>query len=300
MNSKNARMPLKTALGWIFFSTLLISGMSFLSFLYYLYLKEQRSKDDRYRIIALVQTCPKKECLKTEYLAELLNLSTDHPMNLYQFNSQEAREKLLKSPLIKEATVKKISPGTIYVDYDLRIPIAFWGNYANTAIDAEGYAFPFKPFFTPKKLPEVFVGETEEDDLSPWGKKIAGKNSRLMVSLLDLINKMCVNNGTQLLRLDVSNAYSPSHGQRQVVVMFEDQAERIGNGKSQLLIQPRILRLSSENISQQLANYFILRSHLMEKEKQESIESNEDIVTRQSLIIDLRIPELAFIAKDAL
>lgn len=291
------RISLKKALLWIFFSTLLISGSSFLAFFYYLHVKESRSSDDKYRIIAIVQTCPEKECLKTIYLAELLDLSADRPTNLYQFKTKESEEKLLACPLIKQATINKISPGTIHVDYSLRIPLAFLGDYTNTAIDKEGYAFPFKPFFTPKKLPKIVIGEFESEGEALWGKQIKGKHAELAFTLFNEINKRCCNQHCSLVFLDVSKAYLPSYGQRQIVVMLEDREERIANQRSQLYIRPRILRLSTENIPEQIANYLVLRSYLRQQERGDILDDSREVVTAKEVVVDLRIPELAFIAK---
>ncbi len=40
----------------------------------------------------------------------------------------------------------------------MRTPYAYIGEFANTAIDKEGYLFPFRPFFTPKNLPILYIG----------------------------------------------------------------------------------------------------------------------------------------------
>ncbi len=66
--------------------------------------------DDQYHIVSLIQNNPQSDALKTVYLAELLELSLDRPVNLYQLNIQEATQKLLNHPLIKKATIKKFYP----------------------------------------------------------------------------------------------------------------------------------------------------------------------------------------------
>ena len=95
------KMPFSRSLIWILVSTLLISGSAFMGWLYFLHVKERRLHDDQYRIVAIIQSTPQADALKTLYLAELLGLSLDRPINLYQFNAKEAAQTLLSHPLIK-------------------------------------------------------------------------------------------------------------------------------------------------------------------------------------------------------
>ncbi len=277
-------MPLKKALQWIIFSTVLISGTPALGLLYYKYHKSRRSSDDKYRIVAIAQTSSQKEALKTVYLAELLDLSIDKPRNLYQFDSSEAQKMLQSSPLIKRALIRKITPGTLYIDYDLRLPIAYFGDLTNTAIDEEGVIFPFKPFFTPKRLPELIIGL--EDAPTPlWGTKLQGQKVELGLQLLDLLQRHCCLENTFVKKVDVSNAFALSNGQREIVIIFERNAE----GKGALLQFQRILRLSPEHFPQELANYLALSEHLVKQEA--------DPGEHKPLIVDLRIPHLAYIKR---
>jgi POTRA domain, FtsQ-type len=300
-------IPLHTALTWIFLSVLAISGSSYLALLYYKHLRELCTRDDKYRIVAIVQTTPNKESLKTTYLAELLDLSIDHPTNLYRFHSKEAKAKLLSSPIIKEATVKKILPGTVYVDYTLREPIAFLGDYTNVVVDAEGYVFPFKPFFTPKKLPEIYLGETlaeqvegdsSEEKKWHWEIPLKGKKIELALSLLDFITTTCCDDVSYLCRIDVSHAYALSYGQRQIVVIMEDRMARDEGDRSVFYSYPRILRLNTENYVQQLANYLVLREYLREQEAKKPMDTTSSNIKVNAMIIDLRVPQLAFIANE--
>src|ERR1700689_1658596 len=91
---------------------------------YSLWSKYHQNKilNEKYRVVSIVQTGPEKEALKTPYLAELLGTSADQAVSLYSIDCREAAKKLLSSPLTKSASVKRIPPGTIYIDYELRKP----------------------------------------------------------------------------------------------------------------------------------------------------------------------------------
>ncbi len=278
------KIPFSRALLWILLSTLLVSGSVFMGWLYYLQVREHRLHDDQYRIVAIVQSTPQIEALKTVYLAELLDLSLDRPVNLYQFNAKEAERQLLVSPLIKEATVKKILPGTLYIYYETRTPIAYLGDFTNTAIDEEGYLFPFHPFFTPKRLPILYFGLDREE--CEWGGCLKSHPYfPLIFNILQQLNPL----GQEkflVKQLDLSHARADSYGQRQMIVMIEEIGQEGEKASSPYPIL--YLRLSSDHYSQDLANFRTLYAAAQEKRELPLVDQT---------IIDLRIPHLAFIKK---
>lgn len=293
------KVPFNEALFWILLSTLLVSGTAAIGLLYYQYIKEKQAIDDSYRIVAIMQTVPENEGLKTVYLAELMDLSVDKPINLYRFNTKEACRKLLSSPLIKQARVKKIRPGTIYVDYALRNPIAFLIDYSNTVMDGERYLFPYKPFFTPKRLPEIYLGLPLPIDRSnggPWDVPLEGQQVELALSLLNYLQGKFCSDTCQVKRIDVSKAYAPSCGQRQIILTLEDQVERSINGKTTRYLFHRIVRLNTENYLQGLANYAVLQKYLLQQEISKLQPSDKAVVKQPLKILDFRLSQLAFIS----
>lgn len=277
-------MPVNRAILWILVSTLLISGSAFMSWLYYLHVRERRLHDDQYRIVALIQSTPQADSLKSVYLAELLDLSLDRPINLYQFNAQEAAQSLLNHPLIKAVTIKKILPGSLYIYYEMRTPFAYVGDLANTAIDEEGYLFPFRPFFTPKHLPKLYLGLEREE--CKWGSYVKDLASvQLAFDLLYQFRRQLHEDQFYLKQLDVAQSQADSYGQRQIVMVLEKARQN----QVQLSHHPLIfLRLNCDQTEQGLANFQTLQRAL--SEQKEDCETNEE-----NTIVDLRIPHLAFI-----
>lgn len=254
---------------WIALSTLLISGPATIGCWYYLNRASQLD-DDQYRIIAIVQTTADKEVLKTVYLAELLYLSVDCPTNLHRFNAEEARQRLLNSVVIKEASIKKVLPGTIYVDYTMRKPIAYLEDYTNTAIDEEGVLFPVSPFFTPKNLPKIRLGINEVNH-NVWGT--CYRNHRAFQCVLELLKKNWQDEGLSIKFIDVSRTTLPSYGKREMILAFE-------KGGGNPLEPVCFLRLNANDYTKGLVSYRNLIEHLKE---------------RKAAIIDLRIPNLALV-----
>lgn len=272
-------IPLRKAIFYIFGSLIFLSGPIGAGLLYMHHIRMEKMRDAKFKIVAISQACSTREALKTVYLAELLDLSYDKPVSLYGFSTREARKKLLANPIIKTAEVEKIKPGTVLINYALRIPIAFLGDFTNTGVDADGYLFPVKPFLSPKKLPILYLGM--EQNTLHWGEALQGKKAELALELYELIDQNICTDQHHLLHIDVSNAFALSYGQRQVVVMMEAHPDSRNFSHA----QQRFLRLSAENYRQELANYLALDEYLA---KQSGVLKPQ--------IIDLRIPHLAYIS----
>ncbi len=265
----------------------------------------RRLSDERYKIAAIVQTGPEKEALKTSYLAELLGLSSDKPAMLYAFDLKEARRKLLACPLISEAKVARVPPATIYVDYTVRKPIAWLVDYENIGLDRDGYLFPIAPFFTPKHLPEIYLGlppfGAEADGLGrkggSWQTPVQNKHLRLAFEILQVLKDAPWREGLRIKRIDVSNAFSSSYGQREIVLFTEEEAVFRDQDKETVCLFPKILRLPQKDYARQLGNFLSLRKAMLEDYQKQihRLSCETSPVRFAPRIIDLRIPQLAFV-----
>jgi len=287
-------IPKRKAWLIILLSIFLVSGLASTSMAYYHYIQNKRLSDPKFRIVAIAQMSGDGEVLKTGYLAELLGLSVDRPVSLLSFPAKKAETLLRQNPLMTNVHISKIKPGTLLVEYQLRKPIAFLGDYANTAIDGEGYLFPFHPFYTPKKLPEIVLGAMVGEEIGeldpPWGYQVKGHRARLALEIYRTMGSQFAD--VSIRRIDVSKAHALSYGQRQLVVMLEERLTREENGRRILVTQPQILQLSFSGWRHELERYKVLRLHLATKEKKQPL-PELDLQERKPLSIDLRVPYLA-------
>lgn len=278
----------------VFFSLIFIITFIFLPF-YLKAWKEKRKSDKKFNITLLIQTGPEKEALKSLYLEELMGLSIDKPINIYAFDEKEAKKRLLLSPVIEKAVVKKIKPSAVYVDYKVKDPVALLYDLKNVAIDKKGYIFPTN-FFAPKNLPEIYLGNTsflEEKDF--WQKPLISENVQLALKILKILD--AIQDGSFLIkRIDVSNMFA-SYGKREIVLILEHFLNVSENGKEITLIFPRILRLPFGDFEKQLGNYFILQEK-MARDYKKQIDIKKDLpptLRFASKTVDLRISKLAFV-----
>ncbi|PIS03368.1 MAG: hypothetical protein COT85_00795 [Chlamydiae bacterium CG10_big_fil_rev_8_21_14_0_10_42_34] len=260
---------------------------------YWLWSKHQdkRLNSDEYKILSIVQTGPEKEALKSVYLAEILGLSADNPTPLYAFDMKKALAKLQASPLIANAKIKRVAPSTLYIDYEVRKPVAWAADFQNMAIDREGFLFPVTPFFSPKHLPEVYLGLP---DFSGW--QVKGAKFDLALEILQFLEAAPWKEGLRIKRIDVSNAFAGSLGQREVVLFTEEEMCFRKSEREIICTFPKILRIAPKDYPQQLGNFFALRRTMMEDYRKQLSAINEGgrFAPR---IIDLRLPQLAFVEK---
>lgn len=290
--SSSRHLPLSQALCWILVSTFVVSGASLFFYFFYFKTLNERLHDPAYHLLAIIQTCPEKEALKTDYLAEILDLSVDKPVNLFGLELNSINKKLLSCPQIKRVNVKKLFPNTLFIDYSLREPVAFLGECTNTVIDKEGISFPFHPFYTPKNKPNFLLGIQSIQECT-WGSKIKGIYIELAFQVLESIQHSLDIDISSIKTIDVSRAFSPSEGKREIILVIEDTLGSSFQGNSILFQYHHFLRLSSENYLEGLQKYKKLREYLLHNEMQKN--SEHAIVRLPVLMIDLRIPQLAYL-----
>lgn len=242
------------------------SAIGFTAFRAYRYMGLQKLTSQEYFIDTIVQTGPEKGALLSVFLSQILGLSIDKPQNFFLFDEKEAEKKLLSIGVIQEAIVKKERPNRVYIDYSLRQPVARIGDFTNTAIDLDKKLFPLAPFYSPKRLPEFYLGIKEfQHDLS-------GREIDLAFSIFGMLIKSDLHRDVFVERIDVSSAFSDSYGKREVVVTLEDRGKKI------------YLRLTPRGYMKEIG-YFLS----MDKELQ--VSSNQTI----DRVIDLRIAKLAYV-----
>lgn len=295
------RLPLSYAISWIIVSTLLCIGGSFAYLKQYVKKKHQKAFSYDHQIRSIIQTGPQKEALKTEYLAEILQISRDIPTSMVFFNEEVAKQRLFSSPLIAQADVKVLKPDALYIDYTIRQPIAWVEDYENVVIDKAGYPFPFYPFLSPKNLPYIYFGlssfgKKSNDPDKPvvqWKEAMTGIYVNLAFSLLQLIHELGL---SHVVRIDLSHAFASSYGKREIVLTVEHVIVQWRNGLEQQIVFPHLLRLGTKNYREQLMNYLNLKEELIEQEKKSTLlQMDQPFLRLREKVIDLRLSKLAFV-----
>lgn len=226
-------------------SALLVSGSAAAFVLFFHFQRALNRNPENHHIKSVVQTAERFEALPTLALEEMLNLSIDKPVNIEDFDIEDAKKQLLASHIFKHVEIKKIVPSTLYIDYSLKEPIGYLGEISNTFIDREGSVFPAFPYFTPKKLPEIFLGKTQPD------KKQIDVIATLFAEL----------KGVSLLSLDLRFMEENSLGRREIIVTLKVHKAL------------RTLRLNPDHFAEQIRHYVALeRAYLAKKQESHIID----------------------------
>ena len=291
---KTGKLPLIEALSWIIGVTLVFSVVMH-KVIQVTFSRAHGNKTTKEAYINyIIQTGPYKEALHSDYLMEILGLSTDCPVSYASFNPEVMQKKLLHIPIIKEALIKKIKPNSVFVDYALRKPVVWAVDFVNAALDREGTLFPMHPFFSPKKIPKIYIGKAGLDSLNglKFGHSLQGPSLTLAFLVLDYLQEV----GKDLFfvkKVDVSNAFIKNLGKRELVVIIENEIYVQNQVKP--IVSTHFLRLSPRRFQEEISNYKKLRSFLLEAERQEAVTLPSANNSLKPKVIDMRLEQLAFV-----
>ncbi len=272
------KLPLYQALFFIFLSIFAVSGTCHLVLKAYIHSKQDKVSRSDFYLTHIIQTGPNRDDLKSDLLAELLGLSVTNPTSIFRFDSKLAEQKLSKVSFIKKAKIKLVYPNTVYIDYEMRKPLAMLYDFENIAFDEEGVTFPFYPYYTPKKLPEVYLG-LSQDSLN-LGDVVPEDKLRIVSEILTATEPLKASKDFFLTWLDVAKVFEKSLGQREVVACVESRKAEFQH----------YLRLSATNYLQDFGNYLQLNS-----EQSEDMTQFMQLSSSKLKMIDLRINRTAII-----
>lgn len=210
------KLPLTRALFYILLSVVILWGTLFGAWWYHGYILEKRQKNAAFQLRMLLSSSKTQDSLTTSQLAALLGLSEDLP-NIYCIDLDLAKQTLESYPAIKSAKVVRIRPSALFVDYELRSPYFRLLDFENMAVDSEGYPFYLYPIFTPKKIPEVYLGL---QNIS-WATVREQKEFILAIDVAEFIRNEYPKE-LRLLRIDTHNIQNASCGAQEIVLVFKD------------------------------------------------------------------------------
>lgn len=198
MDQETNKLPLLYALGWIIFSCIVISGSAAAALFFWQSHYEKNAADAQYTLQKLVTN---NHVAPLSYFSQVLALQNE--TNLYRFSTTAAEKKLLELPFLKKVSIKKKYPDTLVIDYQMRIPIFELNE--GMLIDEEGVVFSNVFFEDNEKLPKVVFTQMEGFELA---KKIC--------AALGPVDEM-----------DLTNAFAPRMGKREVVVVVGNKTLRL-------------------------------------------------------------------------
>lgn len=142
------------------FSKALIIGLSLclVSLPTYLFLFGKK-EDKVFLLRTIIQKTTTINPLSPRFFSDYLGLSpSGKALNLHKLDESKIQKKLQEFPIFKTIQAQLSEQGELLVSYELRKPIFILSDYGNLGLDAEGYILPLKPYYSPKILPQVYLG----------------------------------------------------------------------------------------------------------------------------------------------
>jgi len=247
------------------FLVVLLFVLILASYTIYQFLGNRKYSGEDYRLKKIIAKTSSTYELPLDHLEGFLGL--EDKVYYGEFNGTELSEKLRSSPVVASAEVRIVKPDIIFIKYSCFEPLAYVLDIDNSAIDSTGTIFPVYPYYTPKKIPELFLGIS---DILEWKDKLNGAKIDLALYILSFLSQEDDYSDVDILALDVSGLSSSLAAERQIIL--------------KLLVDDKIniLRLDANNYLKGLGHYLSIRSHLTK-------------LNYSNITIDLRFDEMAFV-----
>lgn len=232
-------------------------------------------------IHTIVQSSAEKNNLQTDFFAEILSLSQDSFVVSKKFDIKKATHILETFPIIKECNLY-VDRDTLYINYELRQPVAYLGNFYNVGIDREGVLFPIAPFASLKRLPLIYINDSELPN-NLWGNQITSESMELALEIIAHTSKMGFQEKFLVRQIDMSSLSLDAYAKREIILVIELMES---HASKYLPAYSHILRLNPRKPLRGIDQYLILKKELV----------STSLISKK--IFDLRLPDLAFIRSE--
>lgn len=190
-------------------------------------------------LTTLIQKTPTVNALSPRFFSNYLGLRPQgRNIAIRKLDIQKINKKLKAFPIFKTIEAEFTKEGQLLVNYHLRNPHFSLKDYTNCGVDEEGFIIPLTSFYTPKKLPQIYLGLEELSFTKSHDTQIANQ-------IIDFFRKNRLDQLTvSLIDLSKTNRMLKSH--KEVIVIIE------------FLDKKHYLRIHPENVDKALARYISL------------------------------------------
>lgn len=240
----------------------IFASLCFVSLPTYLFLYGKREAVPKV-LTTLIQKTSFSTPLSPRFFSDYLMLNPNGKwLELSKLDEKKIEQKLKEFPIFEKIQAHIIRTGELEIAYDLKKTQFLLADFTNLAIDPKGFIFPLKPFFPPKKIPQVYLGIQKVD----WKIKNNIKKALEIQAFLEQI----LDDGIEIELIDLAKQEHPVASLKQIVVTLNYQGIK------------HYLRLSPDHLEKALLRYLALYK---EKDLTEFVS--------QSLVFDARFKKFA-------
>jgi hypothetical protein len=228
----------------------------------YLYLYGKKETKPKV-LTTLIQKTSFSTPISPRFFSDYLMLNPSGKwLEISKLDETKIENKLKEFPIFDKIQAHILSTGELEIAYDLKKPQFLLADFTNLAIDPKGSIFPLRPFFPPKKIPQVYLGIQSIDWKSINNIKKALQIQKILDEILD--------DEIDIEMIDLSNQDHKVSSLKQIVVTLSYKGIK------------HYLRLSPDHLEKALLRYLTLYK---ENDLNEFLSSN--------LVFDARFKKFA-------
>lgn len=209
-----------------------------------------------------------------------------------RFCCQEIGQWLASHGLFSSLQLERKEEGRLLqIDYEVRSPRFYLGDWENSAIGQGGVIMAMYPFITPKRLPIVVLGplahELAHGKANPWGKELSPELWHAIAATVSVGETVAASWQLLLEQVDLSRLAPSSQSTGELLLTFVSR-------------EPTDRDLAARRCYVRLAIYPQTLEKSLERLKQLTpIAQEEWRKSQQSLIVDMRSIDMALISPSA-
>lgn len=143
---------------WVLKCAIIFGSICVFSLPVYLLLFAEKAKTPVH-LKTLIQKTPSLNSLSPRFFSDYLSLRPKgNYLKIDKLDIGKINSKLESFPIFKKVEAVFSHQGQLEIYYELRTPYAYLKDFSQLALDQEGYVIPANLFFSPKKLPFVYLG----------------------------------------------------------------------------------------------------------------------------------------------
>ena len=183
--------------------------------------QQRRQGDERFTLKRLASRSMTPDRLPLSVIEELLEVNASGPSSVFAIQPEAARRRLLACPAIEQASVWRLLPSTIGVEYALRTPAASLAGLKNIGVDRCGTVFSLFPFYAPKRLPALVLPLPKVKTLAEVQRAFRlSKEAPIALRLLEKIQRAVGPHNIVVESLDLTHLSEHSVFRREAVVVL--------------------------------------------------------------------------------
>lgn len=209
----------------VLFVSLLFWGAVFSAWGWQKVQQSRRVKNEHFVLRRIAARSKTVDRIPLSLLCSLCELREGMP--LFSLHPSDVLSRLRACPAFSYARVWRLLPGTLGIEYALRVPVGFLGGFKNVAFDEKGNLFFLLPFFPPKKLPQIILDLQRPPSFDKLQEEVSQSHEmKVALRMLPVLKAFAARRKMALECIDLSKRNHPNIFRREIIFAFSPQLSK--------------------------------------------------------------------------